>query len=92
MKIVITIGSDCVGITSDHILNAVAALDNSDMVLGPVHDGGYYLFGIVGMILAIAQIPTYALVLNKKSNWKYYILGTNCIAVIIELNINNGTF
>ena len=48
--------------------------------------------GIVGMILAIAQIPTYALVLNKKSNWKYYILGIHCIAVIIGLNINNGTF
>jgi len=44
----IVIGSDCAGITSNHILTAAAALDNSDMVLGPVHDGGYYLLGMNG--------------------------------------------
>ena len=49
--------------------------------------------GIIGIILAIVQIPTYALILNKKPNWKYYIIGIHCIAIIIVLNINNnGTF
>ena len=46
--------------------------------------------GIIGIILAIVQIPTYALLLSKKPNWKYYIIGIHCIAIIIELNINNG--
>jgi len=48
--------------------------------------------GNVGIILAIVQIPTYALILNKKPNWKYYILGIHCIAIIIGLNINSETF
>ena len=48
--------------------------------------------GIFGIILAIIQIPTYALILNKRPNWKYYLLGIHCIAVIIGLNINNGSF
>lgn len=44
----IVIGSDCAAITPDHIMTAVEALDSSDMVLGPVHDGGYYLLGMNG--------------------------------------------
>lgn len=44
----IVIGSDCAAITSDHIMAAATALDNSDMVLGPVYDGGYYLLGMNG--------------------------------------------
>lgn len=48
--------------------------------------------GITGIILAIVQIPAYALTLIKKPNWKYYLLGIHCIAIIIGLNINNGTF
>ena len=42
----IVIGSDCASITPDHIMAAADALDISDMVLGPVHDGGYYLLGM----------------------------------------------
>ena len=48
--------------------------------------------GIIGIILAIVQIPTYTLILYKKPNWKYYVLGIHCVAIIIGLNINNGTF
>lgn len=44
----IVIGSDCASITPDHIMTAAEALDCSDMVLGPVHDGGYYLLGMNG--------------------------------------------
>ena len=42
----IVIGSDCAAITSAHIVSAADALDNNDVVLGPVHDGGYYLLGM----------------------------------------------
>lgn len=48
--------------------------------------------GVVGIILAITQIPTYALILKKKPNWKYYFIGLHCVAVIIGLNINTGAF
>ncbi len=47
---------------------------------------------IIGIILTIIQIPIYAIILNKKPNWKYYMLGIHCIVVIIGLNIDNGSF
>jgi rSAM/selenodomain-associated transferase 1 len=40
------IGSDCMGLTSNHIEDAFAALDMNDMVIGPSTDGGYYLLGM----------------------------------------------
>lgn len=42
------IGSDCAEITPAHIMSAVKALDENDIVIGPVHDGGYYLLGMKG--------------------------------------------
>ena len=39
------IGSDCFELTTDIIVNAFIGLDNADVVLGPVMDGGYYLLG-----------------------------------------------
>lgn len=42
----LVIGSDCAAITPNHITSAANALDNHDVVLGPVHDGGYYLLGM----------------------------------------------
>lgn len=44
----IVIGSDCVEITPAHIMSAVSALDQKDIVIGPVYDGGYYLLGMNG--------------------------------------------
>ena len=43
---VVIIGSDCPGITSDLLVEAFAALQESDVVLGPATDGGYYLLGM----------------------------------------------
>ena len=43
---VVLIGSDCPGITTDIINKAYEALDNHDLVIGPAHDGGYYLIGM----------------------------------------------
>lgn len=39
------IGSDCFELTTDIINNTFACLDESDVVIGPVMDGGYYLLG-----------------------------------------------
>lgn len=41
----IALGRDCPGITAQVILEAVAAISRGEIVLGPTHDGGYYLLG-----------------------------------------------
>ncbi len=43
---VIVIGSDCYELTSEIIEDAIEALDNHNVVLGPANDGGYYLIGM----------------------------------------------
>lgn len=43
---VILVGSDCPGVERGVITQAFAALDRYDLVLGPAHDGGYYLIGL----------------------------------------------
>lgn len=43
---VIIIGSDCAQLSADHILQAVDALDQHNVVIGPSLDGGYYLLGM----------------------------------------------
>lgn len=43
---VVLIGSDCPYITQDIIDQAFLILENKDMVLGPVEDGGFYLIGL----------------------------------------------
>lgn len=43
---VILIGSDCPGVDAGLVSRALAALDEHDLVLGPAHDGGYYLIGL----------------------------------------------
>lgn len=43
---IIIIGSDCIEITPQLIDRAFDELQNHDCVLGPAHDGGYYLIGM----------------------------------------------
>lgn len=43
---VVIIGSDCYELTAEIIEDAFSALDNHNVVLGPAHDGGYYLLGM----------------------------------------------
>ena len=45
-KKVIVIGSDTPNISKDEINLAFKKLNNSDIVLGPAYDGGYYLIGM----------------------------------------------
>ncbi|MDT8272122.1 MAG: TIGR04283 family arsenosugar biosynthesis glycosyltransferase [Desulfomonilia bacterium] len=46
MEQVVLIGSDCPGITGEHLMQAFSCLDVTDAVFGPAHDGGYYLMGL----------------------------------------------
>lgn len=40
------IGSDCYELEPKHLQEAYAALQQHDVVIGPAHDGGYYLLGL----------------------------------------------
>lgn len=42
----VIIGADCPSITSQHLDLAFQQLTGCDLVLGPAHDGGYYLVGL----------------------------------------------
>lgn len=43
---VLVIGSDSPTLPLEYILDAIVALDSHDCVIGPAHDGGYYLLGM----------------------------------------------
>ena len=42
----VIIGSDCYELTSDIILEGLSLLQQTDLVIGPARDGGYYLLGM----------------------------------------------
>lgn len=46
----ILLGSDCPDITKSILDEALQALRQQDMVLGPAHDGGYYLIGVTNTV------------------------------------------
>jgi rSAM/selenodomain-associated transferase 1 len=46
MEKVVLIGTDCPSLEGTHLAQAFEALDQSDLVLGPARDGGYYLIGM----------------------------------------------
>lgn len=52
---VVLIGSDIPGMSSDILERAFRALGESDLVIGPATDGGYYLIGMNKRILGVAQ-------------------------------------
>ncbi|NUP90414.1 MAG: TIGR04282 family arsenosugar biosynthesis glycosyltransferase [Candidatus Sumerlaeia bacterium] len=52
---VVVIGTDCVDVTQNLVGEAFEALDESDVVLGPSHDGGYYLLGLRGLTPKLFQ-------------------------------------
>ena len=51
----VIIGSDCPSITPDTIREALDALRDNDLVLGPAVDGGYYLIGLRRPVSALFE-------------------------------------
>ncbi|MFT5206703.1 MAG: rSAM/selenodomain-associated transferase 1 [Candidatus Omnitrophota bacterium] len=43
---ILLVGTDCIQLSPSLIESAFGALKSHDMVLGPTHDGGYYLIGL----------------------------------------------
>ena len=52
---VLIIGSDCPQISADLINMAFDLLDNTDCVLGPAKDGGYYLLGMKTLLTPLFE-------------------------------------
>lgn len=50
---VVAIGADCPQLTATEIQTAFDQLDQSDVVIGPSTDGGYYLLGMKGSIAEV---------------------------------------
>ena len=50
----ILIGSDCPNISPELLGEAFRALQQNDLILGPAHDGGYYLIGVSSSSKAVA--------------------------------------
>ena len=52
-KKVLLIGTDCPFLSADDLQQAIAALDNYNMVFSPAYDGGYVLVGAKNIIVEI---------------------------------------
>jgi len=53
---IVLIGTDCPELTADILDKAFGVLEQHDVVIGPTHDGGYYL---IGMTDAFPQVFTH---------------------------------
>ncbi|MEO6843613.1 MAG: TIGR04282 family arsenosugar biosynthesis glycosyltransferase [Ginsengibacter sp.] len=54
-KKVVIVGTDCPGINKDILEDGFLKLNNSDIVIGPATDGGYYLLGMKNMYSFLFQ-------------------------------------
>lgn len=80
----IIIGSDCPDLTAEHIKNAWQQLTNTDAVVGPASDGGYYLLGIKKQLNCLwtnkqwSSSSVLSDTLNDlyANNWTYQLLPT----------------
>lgn len=54
-KQVLIIGSDCFDLTFDLIEKAFKEFDESEIVIGPAKDGGYYLLGLTSLLPELFQ-------------------------------------
>jgi rSAM/selenodomain-associated transferase 1 len=79
---VIIIGTDVPDLSKEIIQNAFKSLDNSDVVIGPSRDGGYYLLGMKRMnpnLFEGIEFSTSSVYKNtvekfSKLNLSYYVL------------------
>lgn len=55
---IVLIGTDCPELTADILDKAFGLLEQHDVVIGPTHDGGYYLIGMTGAFPQVfTQMP-----------------------------------
>jgi hypothetical protein len=85
-KRVITIGNDTPGLSAQHLLTAVAHLDQDKVTLGPSEDGGFYLMAMSESAFAKAETPTHALKGFKNLPWQQ----SNLLTRLCELIYKEG--
>lgn len=81
-KIPILIGSDCPGINRTILDDAFDALTHNDIVIGPAHDGGYYLIGV-----AVTIDPAICKMAFKHINWGTDTVLAQTLTQIKKLNL-----
>ncbi len=81
----ITIGNDTPQLTTSLILKAQSSLNTKEMVLGPSHDGGFYLMGFNTALINSLDPHQF-----KKLPWQTAQLAT-CFYQLLELNKQQTT-
>jgi hypothetical protein len=76
---VVIIGSDCFDITPKIIQEAFKAIPQNNFVLGPTHDGGYYLIGMTALHVSLFK--------NKKWSSDEVLQDT-----LIDIRNMNGSY
>lgn len=76
-KKIVIIGSDVYSLKTEHIDSAFTQLQTHDVVIGPAHDGGYYLLGLNFIIPELFE--------QKK--WGTSSVLENTLADLNELNV-----
>ena len=77
-KKICIIGSDCLELDTEILKEAFAELDNTDIVIGPARDGGYYLLGM-------KEDNT---ILFSKNVWGTAVVYENTVVIIKENNLS----
>ncbi len=75
----VIIGSDCFEITSKIISESFEAIPQNNFVIGPTHDGGYYLIGMTALHTALFK--------NKKWSSEEVLQDT-----LIDIRNMNGSY
>ncbi len=77
MKYVVIIGTDCPSLTPGMMLQAFAKLTQSDVIIGPATDGGYYLIGLKKIIPELFQ----------GINWGTSVVLSQTVAIAQNINL-----
>jgi hypothetical protein len=48
--------------------------------------------GLIGLIIALFQIPIYSRILMAKPKWKYFVFGIHLFAIALCFYFNNDSF
>ena len=83
---VVIIGSDCYELTSEIIEEAFEKLNDSDFVMGPAKDGGYYLLGMNAPHLYVFEKMEYSHEEVAKQTLDKIRLNNHSIALLKELS------
>ncbi|MBC8207583.1 glycosyltransferase [Methanococcoides sp. SA1] len=80
---VLLLGSDCPQISPAILTEALNSLDNHDLVLGPTHDGGYYLIGTTNRLPYVTCSQLFSNI-----NWSTKTVFTETMNRVSQLHLN----